>query len=140
MMINLIKTKIEEAVRAKDTTASNIFKLVLSECQRANKEDDDFIVKFMGKIVEGNNETLKYRADEKLVRENNLLRPYLPILIDRAGVMLNASKIPDSIKAAKSDGQAIGVLSKHLKQLGLDFNIEDVKHAIFTIREYIRNA
>lgn len=135
MMINLIKTNIEEGVRARDTVASNIFKLILSECQRADKEDDSFIVNFMGKIVEGNNETLKYREDDKLVRENNLLRPYLPILIDREGVILNASKIPDSIRAAKSDGQAIGVLSKHLKQLGLDFNIEDVKHAISTIRK-----
>lgn len=135
MMINLIKTKIEEGVRARDTVASNIFKLILSECQRANKEDDSFIVNFMGKIVEGNNETLKYREDDKLIRENNLLRPYLPILIDRDGVMLNASKIPDSIRAAKSDGQAIGILFKHLKQLGLDFNIEDVKHAVSTIRE-----
>ena len=134
MMINLIKAKIEEGVRARDTVASNIFKLILSECQRTNKEDDAFIVNFMGKIVEGNNETLKYREDDKLVRENNLLRPYLPILIDRDGVMMNASKIPDSIRAAKSDGQAIGVLSKHLKQLGLDFNIEDVKHAVSTIR------
>lgn len=134
-MINLIKTNIEEGVRARDTVASNIFKLILSECQRADKEDDSFIVNFMGKIVEGNNETLKYREDDKLVRENNLLRPYLPILIDREGVILNASKIPDSIRAAKSDGQAIGVLSKHLKQLGLDFNIEDVKHAISTIRK-----
>ena len=140
MMINLIKTKIEEAVRAKDTTASNIFKLVLSECQRVNKEDDDFIVKFMGKIVEGNNETLKYRADEKLVRENDLLRPYLPILIDRAGVILNASKITDSIKNARMEGQAIGALSKHLKQLGLDFNIEDVKYAVSTIRECTSNV
>ena len=135
MLINKIRSRIEECVRARDTVASNIFKLILSECQRANKEDDSFIVKFMGKIVEGNNETLKYREDDKLVRENNLLRPYLPILIDREGVMLNASKIPDSIRAVKSDGQAIGVLSKHLKQLGLDFNIEDVKHAVSTIRK-----
>ena len=134
MLINKIRSRIEECVRARDTVASNIFKLILSECQRANKEDDSFIVNFMGKIVEGNNETLKYREDDKLVRENNLLRPYLPILIDRDGVMMNASKIPDSIRAAKSDGQAIGVLSKHLKQLGLDFNIEDVKHAVSTIR------
>lgn len=135
MLINKIRSRIEECVRARDTVASNIFKLILSECQRANKEDDSFIVNFMGKIVEGNNETLKYREDDKLIRENNLLRPYLPILIDRDGVMLNASKIPDSIRAAKSDGQAIGVLSKHLKQLGLDFNIEDVKHAVSTIRK-----
>ena len=51
MLIDIVKSKIEEGVRAKDSIISNIFKLVLSECQMANKEDDGFIIKFISKIV-----------------------------------------------------------------------------------------
>ena len=137
MLIDIVKSKIEEGVRAKDSIISNIFKLVLSECQMANKEDDAFIIKFMSKIVEGNNESLKYREDDKLVRENNILRPFLPILIDRAGIELNASKIQDSIRAAGSDGQGIGVLSKHLAKLGLSYSKTDIKEVVSNIRSQL---
>lgn len=134
MLIDIIKAKIEYSMRSKDTVSANLFRIIVSECQRCDKESDDFIVKYMGKIIEGNNEILKYRTDEKLTRENDLLRPYLPVLLDRGGVEQAAIRVLDEIRDANSDGRAIGVLSQYIGKLDLAFSKDDVRAVVIQIR------
>ena len=134
MLIDTIKADITTATRMRNQVASDILKVVLAECQTKNNFSDDFIIKYCRDIVKGNTETMSFGESVKLSRENELLRSYLPKEVSEADLIVYANQIPDDIKAAKSDGQAVGVLVKHVKALGLLANGDLAKKVVATLR------
>lgn len=134
MLIDIIKADITTATRMRNQLASDILKVVLGECQTKNNFTDEFIVRYCRDIVKGNNETMSFGDSVKLSRENELLRSYLPKEVSEADLLVYANQIPDDIKAAKSDGQAVGVLVKHVKTLGLLANGDLAKKVVATLR------
>ena len=135
VLIDVIKADITTATRMRNQLASDILKVVLGECQTKNNFTDEFIVRYCRYIVKGNNETMSFGESVKLSRENELLRSYLPKEVSEADLLVYANQIPDDIKAAKSDGQAVGVLVKYVKSLGLLANGELAKKVVASFRQ-----
>lgn len=135
MLIDTLKSDIVFATKSRNELASGLLKVVLAECQAKDKYDDDFIMRYCRKIIENNVETINHGGNSvKLNRENELLRSYLPTELTDEQISSFANDISDAIKAAKSEGQAIGILSKHIKSLGLSANGEILKNKVKLIR------
>lgn len=66
----------------------------------------------------------------KLTRENELLRSYVPASLSEEELQIHADKMQIEILAARSEGQAIGALTKHLKSIGLHAHRETIKNVI----------
>ena len=131
MVIDQLKSDIERATKGRNTVASSILKVVLGECQTKNRFDDDFIVAYCRKMIQSNIETINLGGDSvKLNRENELLRSYVPASLSEHELQIHADKLQIEILAARSDGQAIGVLSKYLKSIGLSANGDVMKNVI----------
>jgi hypothetical protein len=134
MIIDTLKADILLATKTRNQLASDVLKVVLAECQLRNNFTDDFIIKFCRKLVESNSETMKFGESVKLSRENELLRSYLPKEVSGVELSVYAGRISDEIKAAKTEGQAIGVLVKYVKSLGLVTSGEPVKEIVQKLR------
>jgi len=131
MLIDQLKADIERATRGRNTLASSLLKVVLAECQTRNKFDDDFIISYCRKMIQSNLETIGAGGDQvKLNRENELLRSYVPASLSEEELQIHADKMQIEILAARSDGQAIGILSKHLKSMGLSAHGDTMKSVI----------
>ena len=120
MLINQLKTDIETATRGRNALASALLKVVLGECQLKDKYNDDFIVAYCRKMIQSNLETMAHGGDSvKLSRENELLRSYVPTSLTPEELQIHVDKLHIDIVSAKSEGQATGILSKYLKNIGL---------------------
>ena len=137
VLIDVIKADITTATRMRNQLASDILKVVLGECQTKNNFSDDFIVKYCRDIVKGNTETMSFGESVKLSRENELLRSYLPKEVSEDELVVYAKQIATDIKSAKSDGQAVGVLVKYVKALGLLANGDIAKKVVASIRNFV---
>ena len=134
-LITRLKADINFAVKAQSSLASSLLKLVLGDCQSKNDYSDEFIVKTCRDIIKNNNKTIELGGESvKLSRENELLRAYIPYELNQAEVEVYADQISTEIMAAKSDGQAIGVLNKHLKMLDLRTSGDVAKISVKRIR------
>lgn len=137
MLIDKLKSDIEFAVRSRSELASSLLKIVLGDCQLKNDFSDEFIVKTCRKLIESNTETIKLskgRDEVSLTRQNELLRDYVPSLLNEAEVQIYSDQISIEILDAKSEGQAIGCLMRHLKGLGLNTSGEIAKESVKKIR------
>ena len=132
-----------EALRAKDEVAKNIYRLAYSELQLASARSgkdasDDDAVAILKKLVKANEETLAVAADaeqrEALTREIELLAALLPKTLGVAEVVVALAPVVDAIKAAGNDGQATGVAMKHLKSTGASVDGKTAAAAVKQIR------
>lgn len=132
-----------EALRAKDEVAKNIYRLAYSELQLASARSgkdasDDDAVAILKKLVKANEETFAVAADagqrEALTREIELLAALLPKTLGVAEVVVALAPVVDAIKAAGNDGQATGVAMKHLKSTGASVDGKTVAAAVKQIR------
>ena len=135
VLIDRLKADILFAVKAKSELAVGLLKLVLGECQAKDNYKDDFIVKFCRKVIESNIETMRLAGEKvNLLRENELLRSYVPSELSEAELQVYVDQISPEIMAAKSEGQAIGCLVRHLKSLSLTTSGEVAKATVKRIR------
>lgn len=133
-LIDKIKTDILSSTKSRNTTASEILKVVLGECQTKNDFTDDFVIRYCRKLVEANTETMKFGDYVKLSRQNELLRSYLPKEVSEDELEVYANQIFDEIKTAKSDGQAVGILVKYVKSIGLSASGDVAKRVVTSVR------
>lgn len=135
MLIDDIKVDILTFTKARNTDAAALLKIVLGECQSKNKYDNDFVIAYCRKLIQGNMETINAGGDEaKLTAENVLLEKYLPALLSEDVVLAHAQQVMEDILNSKSEGQAIGVLSKYLKSRGLFADSNTIKSVISRIK------
>ena len=126
-IVDELKGRMNESLRAKDEVAKNIYRLAYSEMQlaaaRSGKDtSDDDAIAVLKKLVKSNEDTLAVAADaeqrEVLAREIAVLTALLPKTLGVAEVVAALAPVVDAIKAAGNDGQATGVAMKHLKSTG----------------------
>jgi uncharacterized protein YqeY len=147
-LVDTLKARALEAMRAKDKDATTIIRLAIGELQTAEARaaralSDDEGYSILKKLIKSNEETLGLTPDsdtEKravLAREIELLRGFLPATLGTEQIralLESAPGIKDAIVAAKSEGQATGVAMKHLKSSGAQAEAPDVVKAVQAIR------
>jgi uncharacterized protein YqeY len=144
MLVDDIKRKTAEAVKAGDTVARDVLRLALGEVQTAEARKnapltDDEVAQALRKLVKSNDETLAAlpagdaRVDA-IRHENATLASVLPAQLTPAQIVEKLAELRDAIKAANNDGQATGIAMKHLKAAGASVNGTDVGAAIKLIR------
>jgi uncharacterized protein len=142
-IVDDLKGRMNEALRAKDEVAKNIYRLAYSELQLASARSgkdasDDDAVAILKKLVKANEETFAVAADagqrEALTREIELLAALLPKTLGVVEVVAALTPVVDAIKAAGNDGQATGVAMKHLKSTGASVDGKTAAAAVKQIR------
>lgn len=120
----LLRTKLKEAMKAKDPSLSTLRVIIgeidLQEVKESKPLDSDRIYKIIRKIKEGCEETVKHRESVELTNEITFLEGLLPQQLSLEDTRILLSEVGDSIIAAKSEGQAIGIAMKHCKGKAVD--------------------
>ena len=139
-----IKARMLAAMQARDVVAKNILGLALGEIQtaeaRANRAlGEDEAMAVVRKLVKSNEETLGHAKDDlarvtELRREIDLLSALLPKALSLEAVTEALGPVADALRAAKSDGHAMGVAMKHLKASGAVVESASVQEAIKKVR------
>jgi uncharacterized protein len=138
-----IKTRMRAALQARDPVTKDILGLAIGEIQtaeaRANRAlEDPEVVAVVRKLLKSNEETLAATAVSedaaKLRRENEVLASLLPKSMDLAAIVAAIAPVAEAVRAARNDGQAMGVAMKHLKSAGAVAEASDVKEAVARLR------
>jgi len=135
-----------------EITEKNVLKVVVGAIetlatgkgQGGKPVTDEQEIKEVKKVIEGNEETLRLMRDrgmesdaryKALTVENDVLRPYVPATLDQAQIRTALIAAEDQIKAAKSEGQAVGVAMKLFKAAGKAVEGGDVTAVVKEIRQ-----
>ena len=144
MLIDEIKARMTRAMRERDEVVRNILGLAVGEIQtaeaRANRPlGDDEAMAIVRKLLKSNEETLALAGTDDarapgLRREIETLSALLPRSMSVEQIVDALSSVAEAIRAAKSDGQAMGVAMKHLKAAGAVVGAPDVQQAVKEVR------
>ncbi len=143
MLLDQIKAKMFEAMKAGDTIAKEILRVAVGEitteaARAGRKGDDEESQAILRKLMKSNDETLASNVDEErrvaLEKENAILAGFLPKSLDEGAIALALAGVADAIKAAGNDGAATGVAMKELKKSGAVVNGKDVSAAVKKLR------
>lgn len=134
----VLRNQILSATKLRREPTKNVLKVVLGEVElqesRTRKPlDSNAIVKIAEKTIAGIDEMLKYRPnDSSLQEEKAALSNIIPAKLGKMDILFNIDAL--AIKAAKNEGQAIGLAIKQLKEAKLLFDSNDVKEVVINIR------
>ncbi len=149
MLIDDIKKRVMDAMKARNTVEKEILKVVLGEAQTnaarsEGSDDDNAVLAVVKKLVKSNEETLGASDDaeqrETLEKELEILRSLMPKTLSQTEVVEALGPVHEAIKSANNDGQATGVAMKHLaarpaaKQSGAAVDGKTVSLAVKQIR------
>jgi uncharacterized protein YqeY len=146
MIVDDIRTQLVTSMKDKNEIKKNILRIVLgdlstSEVRSGKTSTDDDVRRVIKKLIENNLETLKFCAERpdnfsKLTTENSILSSFLPKTLSKEDIRrqidFSSTMILSEVKAAKSDGQATGILMKWFK--GVFVNGSDVAEVAKEIR------
>lgn len=138
MLMTTMKSDLITSMKEKNEVKKNILRVVLGEVstlesRSEEKLTEEQISKVIRKIIQANEETLRYGASEKLESENKILNSLLPKTLCVSEIRQELVGIPE-IKEAKSEGQAVGIAIKYLKGKQLTVLGEDVKSVVLELR------
>lgn len=143
MLIDDIKKRLSEAIKAKNDVEREVLRVALGEIQtlvarNGRPATDDEAIQIVRKLVKSNEETKAATTDEgrraALEQEIAVLTSFLPKGPSAAEIMEKLAPVRDAIRAAGNDGQATGVAMKHLKAQGVSFPGNDVAAVVKTMR------
>lgn len=143
MLLDTLKARITQAVKEKDEVARDVLRLAFGEVQTMEARNerplrDEEVAAILKKLVKSNEETLGLSTDDAqaktLRKENEVLSSLLPKAMSPAQIAEALASQADAIKAAKTDGQAMGIAMKHLKSSGATVEAADVTAALKTLR------
>lgn len=134
-----IKKSMFAAMKAKNTVEKEILRVAMGEITRSGDEPNDEEVQGMlRKLIKSNREALDAATDEEqksvLIQEIEHLQKFLPQALSVEQIVAALSSVADQIKAAPSQGPAMGIAMKVLKSSGAETNAPDVSQAISQIR------
>lgn len=139
-----LKARVIAAVKGGDTLTRDALRTVLGEAQaeavrRKTEATDEVILAVVKKTVTGLKETIPLakqagRDTTQQEAELALLESLLPKAWDREAIAAALASVRDEIRAAKNDGQAMGVAMKVLKAKGAVTNPDDVKAVVAAAR------
>ena len=142
-LVEDLKKRIATAVKDGDSVARDVLRLALGEIQTAEarkneKLSDEEATAALRKLVKSNEETLGLSGEGErantLKKEIEVLSSLLPKQLSVDEIVAALASQVDAIKAAKADGQAVGVAMKHLKSTGASVTGNDVQAAVKQIR------
>lgn len=131
------------AMQARDEVSRDILGLALGEIQtaeaRANRAlDDAEVVAVVRKLRKSNEETLALAGESEradaLRKENAVLAALLPKSMSEDELASVLAPVAEALRAARSDGQAMGMAMKHLKAAGAAAQAADVQRAVARLR------
>jgi uncharacterized protein len=143
MLVEQLKKRIATAVKDGDSVARDILRLALGEIQTAEARknaqlSDEEATAALRKLVKSNEETLGLSGEGEsaaaLKKEIEVLTSLLPKQLSVDEIVAALASQVDAIKAAKADGQAVGVAMKHLKSTAAPVTGNDVQAAVKKIR------
>ncbi len=140
MIVDTLKARITQAVKEKDEVARDVLRLAFAEVQTSEARNaralkDEEVVAILRKLVKSNEETLSLGGeDPKLRHEIEVISSLLPKSLSGEQIVAALASQVDAIRAAKNDGQAMGVAMKHLKSSGATVEATDVTAAVKQIR------
>lgn len=143
MLVDDIKARMFQAMKAGDTTAKEILRVAVGEITTDAARDgragsDDEARALVKKLVKSNEETLTRTTDADqqatLRREIEILSEFLPRSLSEEDVLRVLEPVKDTIVAAGNDGQATGVAMKHLKTWGAVVDGKVVSAAVKRLR------
>lgn len=143
MLVDAIKAKMFEAMKAGDTVAKEILRVAVGEittdaARAGRKGDDEEAQAIVRKLMKSNDETLASGVDGErraaLEKENALLATFLPASLDVDAIVAALAAVADPIRAAANDGAATGIAMKELKKTGAVVNGKDVSAAVKKLR------
>jgi uncharacterized protein YqeY len=139
-----LKARITAAVKIGDPRTRDTLRTVLGEAQaeavrRKGEVTDEVVLGIIRKSVAGLKETIPLakkdgRDTTHQEAELALLESLLPKAWDRDAIAAVLVPLRDELRAAKSDGQAMGVAMKALKAQGATTNPDDVKAVVAAAR------
>lgn len=144
MIVDDIKGRLTDAMKARDAVRKDILRLALGEIQTAEARasrslSEDEGVAVIRKLIKSNEETLSMTGTdprgERLRQEISILLELLPRALSVDEVVVSLQALTDAIRTAKNEGQATGVAMKHLKSQGLVVLGPDVTLAVRRLRE-----
>jgi uncharacterized protein YqeY len=143
MLVEELKKRITSSMKEGDTVARDVLRLALGEIQTAEARksatlSEEEAAAALRKLVKSNEETLGLTTDAEraaaLKKEIEVLTSLLPKGLSVDEIVAALASSVDAIKAAKADGQAVGVAMKHLKSTGASVAGNDVQAAVKKIR------
>lgn len=143
MLLDDIKARMFQAMKAGDTVAKEILRVAVGEITTEAARDgrtgsDDEARAILKKLVKSNEETLARATDAEqqttLRREIDVLSEFLPKTLDEDGVVALLDPVKDALRAAGNDGQATGIAMKHLKTTGAAVDGKVVSGAVKRLR------
>ena len=139
-----LKARVTAAVRSGDTLTRDALRTVLGEAQaeavrRKTEATDEVVLAVVKKTVAGLKETIPLatqagRDTTQQEAELALLESLLPKAWDQEAIAAALAPHRDELRAAKNDGQAMGVAMKVLKAKGAVTNPDDVKAVVTAAR------
>lgn len=139
-----LKARVAAAMRGNDAATRDTLRTVLGEAQaeavrRKGEVTDEVVVGVVKKAVAGLKETIPLakkggRDTAHQEAELALLEQLLPKAWDRDAITAALTAVRDELRAAKNDGQAMGVAMKVLKAQGATTSPDDVKAVVAAVR------
>jgi uncharacterized protein YqeY len=144
MLIDELKTRMNQAFRERDEVVRNILALAVAEIRaneaRQNRElSEEEQQGQVRKLLKANEETLGLTGSDDprsahLKREIAVLQTFLPTAMSADAIAASLAPVADALRAAKNDGQAMGIAMKHLKGSGAVVEAADVQQAVKQVR------
>lgn len=143
-VVDLLRKKALESMKAKDGVATTILRLAQSEVQALEAKTDgpftdEAAYGVLRKLVKSNEETITMSSADlekcaTLQREIAILQEFIPKGLSTDEIIQALAPVLDAIKAAGNDGQATGIAIKHLKSQGMQITGNDASAAVKQIR------
>lgn len=138
MIIDNIKAKIKDSMKAKDSDTVALLRLVVGSVQQDGDDSDTAVEKVIRKMIKSNNQTAEVLVNnggsaKEVLAENALLDSFLPksLTVDEIVAFINENAIDVTGHA----GKAMGAVMKALKDAGATVQGSDVKSAIEKLNE-----
>ena len=143
MLIDDLKARIIQAMKAKNHHERDTLKVALGEVQLAETRKGDALTDeeaqaAVKRVVKGNREMLAAVTDPEVIQrtqfEIDLLISLLPQTLSPDEIAQHLAPVADTIRAAGNDGQATGIAMKHLKSGGHAVEGQAVAAAVRSLR------
>jgi uncharacterized protein YqeY len=145
MLVDALKSKLLDAMRAKKETEKDILRVSLSEIETAEVRQggitEEQRYSILRKIISNNEQVIQVSPDNKtrckLLDENTILTSFLPIQLSKQQVRELLEGIVGNLKERPNDGLAIKFAIDALKLTCKPFNSKDVAELVIEIRKSV---
>jgi uncharacterized protein YqeY len=139
MLIDQIKQRMFQAIKAGETIEKEVLRTAIGEVTRTGEDaTDERVTQVLRKLVKSNQETLLALGDApgraELDKEIAVLETFLPKTLSPEQIAVLLEPVAAQIRAAAGPGPAMGIAMKLLKSAAAVADARDVQTALGRIR------